>query len=176
LLFVKPNLNINFMKKVILSALMLIGLAISTQAQDISKNTFGVKLGSNDGFGGELSYQRGLSKNNRLEFDLGWRNNNNVAAFKLAGLYQWLWNIDKGLNWYAGVGAGVGSWSYDYNGNKNNGTFLFGAGDIGIEYNFSEVPIQVSLDLRPELYFNSDGYRDSNFGPDLGLGIRYKFD
>jgi hypothetical protein len=164
------------MKKIILSAFMLMGLAFSSQAQDISKNALGLRLGSNDGFGGELSYQRGLSKNNRLEFDLGWRNSNNVDAFKLAGLYQWMWNIDGGLNWYAGVGGGLGSWSYDFNGNKNNGTFLFGAGDIGVEYNFAEVPIQISLDLRPELYFNSNGYRDNNFGPDLGLGIRYKFD
>lgn len=164
------------MKKIILSAFMLIGLTLSVQAQDVSKNALGLRLGSNDGFGAEISYQRGLSKDNRLEFDLGWRNSNNVDAFKLAGLYQWVWNIDKGLNWYAGAGAGLGSWSYNYNGNKNNGTFLFGAGDIGIEYNFDEIPIQVSLDLRPELYFNASSYRDNNFGPDVALGIRYKFD
>ena len=156
--------------------LMLIGLAFSTQAQDISKNALGLRLGDNDGFGGEISYQRGLSKNNRLEFDLGWRNSNNVDALKLAGLYQWVWEIDNGFNWYAGVGAGFGSWNYNYNDTKNNGSFLFAAGDIGIEYTFKEVPIQLSIDLRPELYFNSNDYREDNFGPDLALGIRYKFD
>lgn len=156
--------------------LMLIGLAFSTQAQDISKNALGLRLGDNDGFGGEISYQRGLSNNNRLEFDLGWRNSNNVDALKLAGLYQWVWEIDNGFNWYAGVGAGFGSWNYNYNDPKNNGSFLFAAGDIGIEYTFKEVPIQLSIDLRPELYFNSNDYREDNFGPDLALGIRYKFD
>lgn len=156
--------------------LMLIGLAFSTQAQDISKNALGLRLGDNDGFGGEISYQRGLSNNNRLEFDLGWRNSNNVDALKLAGLYQWVWEIDNGFNWYAGVGAGFGSWNYNYNDTKNNGSFLFAAGDIGIEYTFKEVPIQLSIDLRPELYFNSNDYREDNFGPDLALGIRYKFD
>ena len=55
------------MKKIILSAFMLIGLAFNAQSQDISKNALGLRLGSNDGFGGEISYQRGLSKNNRLE-------------------------------------------------------------------------------------------------------------
>lgn len=164
------------MKKIISSMLMLIGLAFSTQAQDISKNALGLRLGDNDGFGGEISYQRGLSKNNRLEFDLGWRNSNNVDALKLAGLYQWVWEIDNGFNWYAGVGAGFGSWNYNYNDTKNNGSFLFAAGDIGIEYTFKEVPIQLSIDLRPELYFNSNDYREDNFGPDLALGIRYKFD
>ena len=164
------------MKTIALSTFMLIGLAFNLQAQSISKNALGLRLGNNDGFGGEVSYQRGLSKSNRLEFDLGWRNSNYVNAIKLAGLYQWVWNIENGFNWYAGVGGGLGSWNYNYNGIKNNGTFLFGAGDIGIEYNFKEVPIQLSLDLRPELYFSDSGYRDNNFGPDLALGIRYKFD
>ena len=52
------------MKKLILSAFMLLGLAFSKQAQDISKNALGLRLGDNDGFGGEISYQRGLGKNN----------------------------------------------------------------------------------------------------------------
>lgn len=167
------------MKKVILSVFMLLGLALSTQAQDISKNALGLRLGDNDGFGGEISYQRGLSKNNRLELDLGFRNSNNVDAFKLTGIYQWVWNIDGGFNWYAGVGGGVGSYSYDYKiGNdkfKDSGAIVFVAGDLGIEYNFKEVPIQLSLDIRPELYFNSDNYRSDNFAPDLALGIRYRF-
>ena len=59
---------------------MLMGLAFSTQAQEISKNALGLRLGDNDGFGGEISYQRGLSDNNRLELDLGWRNNNNTCV------------------------------------------------------------------------------------------------
>lgn len=162
------------MRKAILTSFLLLGLVMTTQAQDISKNALGLRLGDNDGFGGEVSYQRGLSKNNRLELDLGWRDSKNVDAIKLAGLYQWVWNIDGGFNWYAGVGGGVGSWSYDYNGFDDSGTFIFAAGDIGIEYNF-DIPIQLSLDFRPELYFNSDDFREDNFGPDLALGIRYRF-
>jgi opacity protein-like surface antigen len=163
------------MKKIILSAIMLMGLAFTAQAQDFSKNALGLRLGDNDGFGGELSYQRGLSKDNRLELDLGWRNSNEVDAFKLTGVYQWVWNIEGGFNWYAGVGGGIGSWSYDHHGANDSGTFLFAAGDIGIEYNFEEAPIQLALDARPELYFNSDNYRDDNFSPDIALSIRYRF-
>ena len=116
-----------------------------------------------------------MSKNNRLELDLGWRNSKNVDAFKLVGLYQWVWNIDGGFNWYAGVGGGIGSWSYDQGGFSDSGTILLAAGDIGIEYNFKEAPIQISLDFRPEIYFNSDDYREDSFGPDIALGIRYKW-
>ena len=166
------------MKKIILSAFMLIGLAFNAQSQDISKNALGLRIGDNDGFGGEISYQRGFSKNNRLELDLGWRNNNHVTANKLVGLYQWVWQLDKGFNWYAGIGGGIGSWSYDKGGFSDSGTFLLAAGDIGIEYNFQEAPIQLSLDFRPELYFNDnrkdfDNYH--SFGPDIALGIRYRF-
>ncbi len=165
------------MRKLILTAFMLVGLAFSSQAQDISKNALGLRLGDNDGFGGELSYQRGLSDNNRLEFDLGWRNSNHIDAFKLVGLYQWVWNIEDGFNWYAGVGAGVGSWSIDekYYGADDSGSYILAAGDIGIEYNF-DFPLQLSLDFRPELYFGGDyaDYRDG-FGPDIALGIRYRF-
>ncbi|WP_333600010.1 hypothetical protein [Flavobacterium sp.] len=166
------------MKKLFLCAFMLVGLAFSSQAQQFSKNALGLRLGDNDGFGGEISYQRGLSKNNRLELDLGWRNSKHVDAYKLVGLYQWVWDLDKGFNWYAGVGGGIGSWSYDYNGANDNGTIILAAGDIGIEYNFAEVPLQLSLDFRPELYLNNNGdnqFRENNFGPDIALGIRYRF-
>jgi hypothetical protein len=163
------------MNKSILVATMLLGLTFSAQAQKISKNALGLRLGDNDGFGGELSYQRKLATNNRLELDLGWRNSNDVGLVKIAGLYQWHWNIEGGFNWYAGVGGGVGSWSYDRNKVSDKGTFAFVAGDLGIEYDF-DVPLQLSLDIRPEIYFNSDSYRTNNFGPDIALGIRYRFD
>ena len=162
------------MKKIILVASLLIGFSVGAQSQTISKNALGLRLGDNDGFGGEISYQRKLTKNNRLEFDLGWRNSNNVDAIKLVGLYQWIWNIEGGLNWYAGVGGGVGNWSFDTNSNSDNGTFALVAGDLGIEYDF-DFPLQISLDFRPEIYFNSDAFRDNNFGPDLALGVRYRF-
>jgi hypothetical protein len=157
------------MKKIILSSIMLIGLAFTTQAQDISKNALGLRIGDNSGLGAEISYQKALSGNNRLELDLGWRNSNNIDALKIAGLYQWVWNIDGAFNWYAGVGAGLGS----YSANNVSGTFAFAAGDIGIEYGFEEAPILISLDFRPEI--GGHGYYDNNYGSDIALGLRYKF-
>jgi hypothetical protein len=162
------------MKKIILTGAMMIALSFSTQGQGVSKNAIGLRIGDNDGFGGEVSYQRKLAKANRLELDLGWRSSKDVGAVKLAGLYQWLWNIDRGFNWYAGVGGGIGSWNYDRNSISDNGTFAFVAGDVGIEYDF-DIPLQISLDVRPELYFNSDAFRENNFGPDIAIGVRYCF-
>jgi hypothetical protein len=163
------------MKKNSVLLFMLFGLGIGTQAQNFSKNAIGLRLGNNDGFGTEISYQNKLSAKNRLEIDLGWRNHNNEDNLKLTGIYQWVWNIDGGLNWYAGLGAGLGTWKYDdKRGINDNGSFAFVAGDLGIEYNF-DFPLQLSLDIRPELYFTSDSYIDNNFGPDLALAARYRF-
>ncbi|WP_299228075.1 hypothetical protein [uncultured Psychroserpens sp.] len=161
------------MKKLILVAIAFIGFTTLSNAQDISENAIGLRLGDSDGFGAEISYQRALSDNNRLELDLGWRSGNDYDGFKLTGLYQWVWNIDGGFNWYAGAGGGVGTVSIDNvpAGFDDSETFVFVAGDVGIEYNF-DIPLLLSLDFRPELGFG-DFRDDLDF--DIALGIRYQF-
>ena len=167
------------MKKIILSVIILVGLAFTAQAQKISKNALGLRLGDSGGFGTELTYQRALGNSNRLELDLGWRNrkdyNNNGYdddAIKLAALYQWVMNIDGGFNWYVGVGRGLGTYGYDRNDEHYNDTFAFAAGDIGIEYNF-DIPLLISLDFRPE--FGGNGYYKDNYGSDIALAVKFQF-
>jgi hypothetical protein len=166
------------MKKAIFTVLVI--STFSLQAQNISKNALGLRIGDNDGFGGEISYQRALGKEHRFEADFGWRNNSVVNAVKVVGLYQWVWNIEGDFNWYAGVGGGLGSWNYNkryknsfkYNPNdEDRGVYFFAAGDIGVEYDF-DIPLIISVDFRPEIYINGYG---ENFGPDIGIGIRYQF-
>jgi hypothetical protein len=157
---------------------MLIGLVFLTQAQEnISENTIGVRFGNHYGLEAEITYQRMLSPKNRLELDAGWSTSNNTEAFKLFGIYQWYWNLEKGLYWYTGGGGGFGSWNTDDNYNNvyadDNGIFIVATGDIGIEYHFKGVPIQLSIDGRPEYVFNN--YEKNNFGFNAGLGVRYKF-
>ncbi len=162
------------MKKVFFLALIAIGFGINTQAQTIADNAIGLRFGAGTGLGAEVSYQRALgTNNNRLELDLGWRNDSNFDAYKLTGLYQWVWNIDGGFNWYAGFGGGVGSVSDNRRDRGNDGTFLFAAGDIGIEYNF-DIPLLISLDFRPEFGF-SDYSVLNDFSPDVAIGLRYQF-
>lgn len=179
----KQEINLKFkkMKKLILSGIMLIGLAFTTQAQEISKNALGLRLGDSGGFGTEITYQRALGNSTRLELDLGWRNRKDFDhngydddAIKLAALYQWVMNIDGGFNWYVGVGGGLGTYGRDYYDNRDygNDTFVFAAGDIGIEYNF-DIPLLISLDFRPE--FGGNGYYKNNYGSDIAVGIKYQF-
>ncbi|MEN3324211.1 hypothetical protein VP395_10760 [Mariniflexile soesokkakense] len=163
------------MKKLLLFSVALLGFTFLSNAQDISNNALGLRLGDSNGVGAEISYQHALGSNNRLEVDLGWRDGKNYDGFKLAGLYQWVWNIDGGFNWYAGVGGGLGSFGYnDNNGNDYNDTFIFAAGDIGIEYNF-DIPLLISLDFRPEIGFGNETYDNNDLDFDIALGIRYQF-
>lgn len=157
------------MKKTLLIIGLLISGIFTTNAQDISDNTIGIRFGDNGGFGGEISYQRKLSEVTRLELDLGLRSSKNVDSFKLTGIYQWVWNIggDRGFNWFAGIGGGIGSWKV----NDNSNTVVFAAGNIGIEYDF-DIPLLISLDYRPEIGFN-DAY--DGFNSDIALGLRYQF-
>ncbi|WP_440121001.1 hypothetical protein [Tenacibaculum sp. Ill] len=165
------------MKKLFLFIGFLTLSFFTANAQEIADNAIGLRLGDNDGFGGEISYQRRLSDNNRLEIDLGLRNGNNYDGFKATALYQWVWQIENRFNWYAGAGGGLGFWSID---DQTSGgvtieggseTFIFASGVVGIEYNF-DIPLILSLDFRPEIGFN-DAY--DGFNSDFGLGIRYQF-
>ncbi|WP_299114139.1 hypothetical protein [uncultured Winogradskyella sp.] len=158
------------MKKLILTTFAVFAGFAFMNAQEIADNAIGLRLGDSDGFGAEISYQRALGDNNRLEVDLGWRSGNNYDGFKLTGIYQWVWELDGNFNWYAGAGGGFGSYSFDDN-DFDDETFFFVAGDVGIEYNF-DIPLILSLDFRPELGFG-DFRDDLDF--DIALGIRYQF-
>ena len=111
-----------------------------------------------------------------MELDLGWRDNSDYDAFKLTGIYQWVWNIEGGFNWYAGAGAGLlGVDDTRFNDRDgDDGTYLFLAGNVGIEYDF-DIPLLISLDVRPEFGFFSDNDVLNEFSPDIALGVRYQF-
>lgn len=164
------------MKNVLLTLIAVMGFALTAHSQMISKNAIGLRLGDGDGFGTEVSYQRALGENNRLELDLGLRGHKYYRAFRLTGLYQWVWNIDGGFNWYVGAGGGLASVDFDndFPGEDDpDQTYIYAAGDIGIEYNF-EIPLMLSLDFRPEFGFGSEDDLEG-FVPDIALGVRYQF-
>jgi hypothetical protein len=143
-------------------------------AQEIANNAIGLRIGDGDGFGTEISYQRALGDNNRLEVDLGIRSGDNYDGFRVTGLYQWVWNIDGNFNWYAGAGGGLANYSYDADipGFEDDGeTFVYAAGQVGIEYSF-DFPLMLSLDTRPTIGF---GDLNDDFDFDIALGIRYQF-
>ncbi|MGY0427177.1 MAG: hypothetical protein ACWIPI_10195 [Polaribacter sp.] len=149
------------MKKVFLVFGVFLMTIFSAKAQEISDNTLGLRLGSNRGFGIEISYQRKMNEINRLEINVGLRNS--FSDFKAIGLYEWVWNLEDNFNWYAGGGGGVYA---------INDTSLFVSGVVGVEYNVDEIPLLISLDYRPELGIT--GFLNG-LQSDFALSFRYKF-
>jgi hypothetical protein len=166
------------MRKINFFLFLLLGSIFSIQAQEnISKNAIGLRFGNNYGLEVEINYQTILTTKNRLELGVAWSSDNNTDALKLIGIYQWHWKLDKGLYWYAGCGGGLGSWNtadhYTNGYGDDNGIFIIATGDIGIEYHFENIPIQLAIDGRPGLIFNN--YEKNDFGFNAGLAVRYKF-
>jgi hypothetical protein len=165
--------------KRILSFLFVIFILSDFASAQTSKHVLGLRFGSGDGFGTEISYQHGLTSNNRLELDLGFRNDHvnymneryHYTRWGLTGLYHWVMDLEGDFNWYVGAGGKLGSWNYDqgYDYKYDDGLFLAAAGDIGVEYSFP-VGIQLALNARPEF-----GLINHGTVINVGLAVRYKF-
>lgn len=157
------------MKRLLLViAIVFLGLYSYSQ---VNSNAIGLRLGAGYISGVEISYQRGFSRSNRLEVDLGGGANKNYQSFALTGVYHWVWNITEGLNWFVGPGAGVAFVNRKHDSNYAD---LAIGGQIGLEYDFNTlaVPILVSLDLKPMWNLFND---ENSFGWGLALGVRYTF-
>ena len=149
------------MKKILMTSIVILSATFASTAQEISTNAIGLRFGgAGEGAGGEISYQKNLENNNRLEIDLGLTNK--FINFKATGLYQWVWTLEERFNWYAGAGGGLVS---------AGSTGIYAAGVIGIEYNF-KVPILLSIDYRPEIGV-AGGL--NGLESDIALSVRYQF-
>lgn len=140
---------------------------VTVQAQGVNgtRNAIGIR----GGWGVEASYQRYVASANRIEATLGI----NRYGFNATGIYQWMFNINTNVagqfKWYAGPGVALGAWT----GSKFTNGFSMGIlGQVGIEYGFESIPLLLSLDYRPGIYFTPETHFDwSGFG----LGVRYCF-
>jgi len=131
-------------------------------AQDY-RNGIGLRAGFNQG----LTFKHFMSGKSAFEGLLAYR----WAGFEITGLFEvhnTAFDVDR-LNWYFGGGAHIGFYGTSYDGGE--GTFVGIDGILGLEYNFREVPINISLDWKPAFDF---GY--SHFFADGGaLSLRYIF-
>ena len=99
------------------------------------------------------------------------------GGFHVTGLYQFHASglLVNGLHYYYGAGAHYGSFPGEtgrkfYSNPDKNYTVVGLDGILGIEYNFSNFPFNVSLDWKPDINFSGG----KMFWPDeLALSIRY---
>ncbi len=142
-------------------------LAAGAQAQD-----YNTGIGLRGGLSNGLTIKHFIKSNTAVEGILTSRWN----GFNITGLYELHQQAfsTPGLNFYYGIGGHIGSWNDDKQDPTITGTqTVIGVdGIIGLEYNFAEVPFNISLDWKPA--FNLVGY--SNFwGDELALSIRFIF-
>ena len=148
------------MKKIIAIAALLLGFAVAASAQP---RAIGARLGN----GGEISYQHTMGSN-FLEVDgglgLGFDGTFNVGA---TGIYNFMISeFGSGFGFYAGPGASVGLGL-----GEANYLTLGVAGMVGLEYNFANIPLQLSLDFRQHIGIGNGFWAPSS----VGLGVRYRF-
>lgn len=156
------------MKKIILTLTLVIFISAFGSAQDYNTGV-GLRLGFSNG----LTVKHFLSQRSAVEGLLATR----WHGFEITGLlevHNQAFDVDR-LKWYFGGGAHIGFWNGDntYWGDTGTNYTIIGVdGILGIEYSFSEVPINLSLDWKPA--FNLTGY--TGFWGDGGaLSIRYIF-
>ena len=135
-------------------------------------------IGGRLGYNLEFSYQHTLSNNMMTDLTIGATNVwNGWAYIDATAMFDWVFNISDGWNWYVGpgvgVGVGVGRWWRE---NNYMPFRLNVGGQIGIEYQFG-APVNLSLDWRPMLNVLgvNHGYGWYNGLLSLALGVRYRF-
>lgn len=108
-------------------------------------------LGLRGGFNNGLTYRYYNSQSHAYEFILSPR----WGGFSLTGLIEHFRPLgnEPGLSWFYGYGMHVGTYA---SGRRNvppaNDNLLLGVdGIIGIDYKFQGVPLNISLDAKPEL-------------------------
>lgn len=158
------------MKKILITCLIVLGLVSVSNGQDY-KTGIGLRAGLANG----LTIKHFTREKSAVEFILSsrWR------GFDVTGLYEvhnQAFNTER-LKWFIGFGGHIGFWNGDYTykywGYEGTSYTVAGIdGILGLEYSFTEVPINLSLDWKPA--FNFVGY--NGFWVDGGaLSIRYIF-
>jgi hypothetical protein len=160
------------MKKIICSFLLISGFCFATtlSAQDY-KTALGVRLSSSPAMvNNSISLKHFLNERTAVEalFSFG----DPLALGALVEVHTPLGT--SGIQWFYGGGGYLAFVkTFNPNKNKNETDANFGAqGVIGLDYKFANLPLNLSLDWKPELNIVSD----INFEPAaIGFTARFTF-
>ena len=151
----------------------LLSFGLAARAQDYQTG-LGVRISPGMG----LTAKHFVKINQAIEGILTMRS----GGFNVTGLYEIHANAfqEPGLNWFYGAGIHAGAWKYNrgypwHNRIKDHsGSYAtFGLdGIIGLEYTFSDLPLNLSLDWKPSL--NLAKYA-AFWGDEVALSVRFAF-
>ncbi|MBK8625236.1 MAG: hypothetical protein IPN86_06655 [Saprospiraceae bacterium] len=140
-----------------------------SQAQDY-KSAVGLRLGSPL----SVSYKTFISEKGAFEGVAGFRSYSGYSWFNVGAYYQHhneIASVD-GLKWYYGAGANVYFWSWESNFIDPGSTTSIGiSGVLGLDYKFSDYPVNLSADWIPTFFIN--GYGNGFSGGYGALAVRY---
>jgi hypothetical protein len=157
------------MKKSISLVSLALLFTLACAAQEYT-NAVGIRLGPDaPAIAPGFTIKHFLNEVNAVEAIIGVNNGIGVC-----GLYEWHHPIPSlnHLNWFIGAGGYAAFRNGNYNNNRSGKSYIGGAGIIGLDYKFEEVPINVSIDWKPELNLISDVRFESNA---VGVSIRFTF-
>lgn len=154
-------------RKIIVGCIFVFFVYSSAYSQEYS-NVIGIRAGLPTG----LTYKRFFDEHSAIEGILGtrWRG----VSMSLLYEYHKETNLYPGLRWYFGGGAALGF--YD-----NQSPWVVGDDYkaifglevvVGIDYNFAEVPVNLSFDWTP--LYNIIGYTDFDL-LQFAISVRYMF-
>jgi hypothetical protein len=152
----------------ILTILIVFTFAAGARAQNYNTG-IGIRAGFSKGF----SYKQFISPGGAFEFIAAsrWEGISVTGLFELHNDFN-----NENFRWYYGAGAHVAFWNtltdkwFGYTANQN----IVGVDAIlGIEYNFSEIPFNISLDYKPG--YNLNGKSQPFYGDEVGFTLRYVF-
>ncbi len=155
--------KIQQMKKILFLFLFVVSLNIGMAQNKTSNSTeyktaIGVKLWN----GGGVTLKTFIAGNNALEF-IGYFDR---YGTRITGLYEIHGNLSSegALKWYFGPGAHVGLYK---------GITAVGIdGVVGIDYKFSNIPLNLALDWQPAFELGS-GDRNGFYGNWGGFAVRF---
>ena len=161
------------MKKIIGSFLLVAGICFvtSASAQDSYKTALGVRLSSSAPMvSNSISLKHFLNERTAVEalFSFG----DPLALGAMVEMHKPIGV--SGIQWYYGGGGYLGFVkTFDVNKNREITNTNFGAmGVVGLDYKFVNLPLNLSLDWKPELNI----VRDINFEPAaVGFTARFTF-
>lgn len=160
------------MKNIFFSIIFLLSMFVAGAQNKTAnsltyKSAFGAKIWN----GGGLTLKTFINPKHALEFTGFFRGLGSRvgASYEIHGDL----NSEGNLKWYFGPGVHVGFYKFDEGAlQKYNGTYVGVNGVVGIDYKFTELPINISLDWQPAFEFFSGNNGFVNFG---GLSVRYTF-
>jgi hypothetical protein len=148
------------MKKVLLICLVSIS-ALTSKSQSYT-TAAGIRLGPNSAaVTSGFTIKHFLNEKTAVEGILGI--NDGVG---ICGLYELHFPIEAvtNLQWFAGPGAYIAF--------RHSTTSFGAAGIVGLDYKFEELPLNLTIDWKPELNIISQVAFESS---GLGISVRYTF-